>query len=211
MKPRGVRLNNPGNIRKGEKWQGLSPEQPDSEFCSFITPSYGIRAMARLLINYQDKYNLRTITEIISKWAPTSENDTNAYIYFVCSKSGFSKDQVLDMHSYEHIEPVIRSMISMEQGMQPYTKAQIIKGLVMAGVEPPDEGVVKSRTVKGATVVTGAALASPWLDNIDKIAPAIPLVERLAQYMPAAISIVIVLAAGYILWARIDDKRKGLR
>ena len=42
MPARGIRNNNPGNIRKGEKWKGLSPIQNDSSFCVFKSPEYGI-------------------------------------------------------------------------------------------------------------------------------------------------------------------------
>ena len=41
MIPRGIRNHNPGNIRHGDKWQGLSAEQTDSSFCVFDAPEYG--------------------------------------------------------------------------------------------------------------------------------------------------------------------------
>lgn len=50
---RGERNNNPGNIRHGSKWQGLSAEQTDKDFCQFISPEYGIRAIYKLLQTYQ--------------------------------------------------------------------------------------------------------------------------------------------------------------
>ena len=40
--PRGIRNNNPGNIRHSDQWKGLTPEQPDPDFCTFstrLTPS----------------------------------------------------------------------------------------------------------------------------------------------------------------------------
>jgi seryl-tRNA synthetase len=56
--PRGIRNNNPGNIRRnGDPWQGLAERQGDVEFFTFKTiPIYGIRALARTLIAYQDKH-----------------------------------------------------------------------------------------------------------------------------------------------------------
>lgn len=50
---RGERNNNPGNIRHGSKWRGLSIEQADREFCQFVSPEYGIRAIYKLLQTYQ--------------------------------------------------------------------------------------------------------------------------------------------------------------
>ena len=40
--PRGIRNNNPGNIRHGNDWQGISKEQPDPAFCTFVSPEYGL-------------------------------------------------------------------------------------------------------------------------------------------------------------------------
>ena len=55
---RGERNNNPGNIRHGSKWQGLSAQQTDPSFCQFVSPEYGIRAIYKLLQTYQKKYEL---------------------------------------------------------------------------------------------------------------------------------------------------------
>ena len=50
---RGIRNNNPGNIRHGgSKWQGMSETQTDDEYIQFDDPVYGIRALAKLLKNY---------------------------------------------------------------------------------------------------------------------------------------------------------------
>jgi hypothetical protein len=77
--PRGIRNHNPGNIRRnGDPWQGLAKDQTDREFFTFQSAVYGIRALARLLITYQDKYGLCTIETIIGRWAPAVENNTKA-------------------------------------------------------------------------------------------------------------------------------------
>ena len=79
---RGIRNNNPGNIEKSKnnKWQGMAESQPDKRFITFTSPEWGIRAIARILINYKDKYDLDTVKKIISRWAPPSENNTGAYV-----------------------------------------------------------------------------------------------------------------------------------
>lgn len=61
--PRGIRNNNPGNIRWGDDWKGLVPkdQRTDKSFCQFTTPEYGIRAMIIILRNYQRKYGLDTV------------------------------------------------------------------------------------------------------------------------------------------------------
>lgn len=80
--PRGIRNNNPGNIRWGSDWKGLKKDgkQQDPSFCVFETPEYGIRALAKLLQNYQLLYGLNTPRKIINRYAPPTENETVSYI-----------------------------------------------------------------------------------------------------------------------------------
>lgn len=82
--PRGLRNNNPGNIRHGEKWQGMAVNQTDPEFVQFESLTWGIRALVVLLQTYRRKHRLTTVRGIITRWAPPSENDTEAYIRAVC-------------------------------------------------------------------------------------------------------------------------------
>lgn len=127
---RGLRLNNPGNIRRSpELWAGLSTEQPDEEFFSFISPEYGLRAMAKLLMNYQNKYGLRTVQSIVSRWAPPSENNTDAYTDNVSDEMRVFPDTVL---SLSHLPALMAAMIKQEQGIQPYSHEQIMRGIQMA-------------------------------------------------------------------------------
>src|SRR5574344_1223737 len=84
MKTRGIRNNNPANIRRGCKWQGLAKTQTDREFCQFVTMTWGVRALLVTLRTYVVKHHLRTVREIITRWAPPSDgNNTEAYIKFV--------------------------------------------------------------------------------------------------------------------------------
>ena len=65
---RGWRNNNPGNIRlTGTHWLGMSDKQTDGVFVQFQTATYGIRAMAVILKNYQDRHGIRTLGGVISR------------------------------------------------------------------------------------------------------------------------------------------------
>lgn len=89
MEPRGIRNNNPGNIRiTKDKWKGLRAVQADKEFFQFITPKWGYRALIRTLQNYRKRHGCETIGDFIRRWAPPSENNTLSYIRFVCEKMG---------------------------------------------------------------------------------------------------------------------------
>lgn len=214
-KSRGIRNNNPGNIeynkKKPIKWQGLDEPKHDGRFCRFITPIYGIRAIARLLITYQDKHKICTIEGIISRYAPSTENNTRAYVRSVVSQTGFDKNKELNLHTYAHLRPIVEAIIYHENGEQPYTDAQITKALVLAGVEPEDDGLSKSRTIKAGRVATAATVLTPITDNIDAISPALPLLQTVAEYAPWVLGIIALSAIGYIFYARMDDKNKGLR
>ena len=95
--PRGLRNNNPLNIRRsGDKWQGLKVRQEDKAFFQFSEMKWGWRAAFRLLCHtYYGKYKLRTIRDIITRWAPPKENNTEAYIRRVTDRIGIGPDREL--------------------------------------------------------------------------------------------------------------------
>lgn len=97
MQPRGLRNNNPLNIRRtATQWKGLAPVQTDPDFCQFQTLEYGWRAAFRLLTRtYYARYGLDTIRKIIGRWAPPNENNTAAYIAAVSQITGIPPDEPL--------------------------------------------------------------------------------------------------------------------
>ena len=80
VQPRGIRNNNPLNIRIGNTWLGERPNPTDPAFEEFVTMEYGLRAAFIILRRYIRRYKKNTITSIVSTWAPASENDTLKYI-----------------------------------------------------------------------------------------------------------------------------------
>ena len=93
--PRGIRNNNPLNIRRSkDQWQGLRAQQTDASFCQFESMEYGWRAAFKLLTRtYYHTYRLFTIRGIVSKWAPANENNTKAYIANVSKMTGIGPDE----------------------------------------------------------------------------------------------------------------------
>ena len=131
--PRGIRNNNPGNIRKsGDAWQGLADIQPDSAFFSFADPVYGIRALAKIIRNYRDRYGLQTVEGIINRWAPPVENNTGAYVGAVASALGVAPNQPLAFDAGQ-MRTLVASIIQHENGQQPYSMATIDDGIARAG------------------------------------------------------------------------------
>ena len=99
--PRGIRNNNPLNIRlSSDKWQGQRPPStsPEGEkaFCVFESMAYGWRAAFVILCKtYYGKYKLKTIRALITRWAPPKENNTEAYIRRVTDRIGIGPDREL--------------------------------------------------------------------------------------------------------------------
>ncbi|BET96512.1 structural protein [Xenorhabdus taiwanensis] len=124
---RGIRNNNPGNIRHGDQWQGLCSRQTDKSFCQFIAPEYGIRAMLKILRNYVKLYGDNTIRQFISRWAPPNENDTESYITYVSQTVGVSSHAVIDVNDKSIMTALTKAMIQMENGKQPYSEATFEK------------------------------------------------------------------------------------
>lgn len=117
---RGVRNNNPGNIRHGaSKWVGMAPTQTDSAFVQFVSMEYGIRALVVLLATYRNTHGLVTIRGIISRWAPSSENATDAYIQFVADYVGVDANESLDFSDYNTNFRLVRAIIAQEIGRVP--------------------------------------------------------------------------------------------
>lgn len=130
--PKGVRNNNPLNIKEDKRnnWSGSVGSA--GGFVQFITPVYGIRAAAKLLRNYRDMYGINTIEGVIKKWAPKIENNTAAYIKSVSQKTNIEPDAVLSDSGYL---AVIEAMIYHENGQQPYNDTTIQTGFSMGFYE----------------------------------------------------------------------------
>ena len=131
--PRGIRNNNPGNIRWGENWLGLKQDgkEQDPSFCVFISAVYGIRALARLLQNYQRIHGLDTPRKIISRYAPPNENQTQAYIQSVAAQLGITPDGKVDLTEIGTLTVFVKAIIRHENGMQPYSNETIQKGIAL--------------------------------------------------------------------------------
>lgn len=129
--PRGIRNNNPGNIRWGDNWQGLKQDgkQQDPSFCVFKNAVYGIRALAKILINYKKLYGLKTIRSIISRYAPPNENQTLAYIQSVSKQIGRYPDEPIDIEERGILTFFIKAIVRIENGIQPYKDETIQKGI----------------------------------------------------------------------------------
>ena len=116
MTPRGLRNNNPLNIRhNADVFQG-EIKGNDKSFKTFSTMPYGYRAAFVTLATYLSRgYN--TIEKIILRWAPPNENDTQAYIRTVVKYSGVAADEVLTAASGDKYILIVSAMSFVENGV----------------------------------------------------------------------------------------------
>lgn len=129
---RGERNNNPGNIRQSSvNWLGKTTGT-DSAFETFTTPESGIRALALLLKGYQNRLGLRTVRQIISRYAPASENNTTAYISAVAAEVGVSPDELLNLNDAGTLQRLVTAIIRHENGRVVYAQDTITNGVSQA-------------------------------------------------------------------------------
>jgi hypothetical protein len=100
---------NVGNLRPVGQSTGF--QQPASY-------EEGIRALDKNLEVYGTKHKINTLRGVISRYAPSSENDTEAYIKYVAQKTGLKPDQEIDLTNPAVRHVISGPMILMEKGGQ---------------------------------------------------------------------------------------------
>ena len=110
--PLGVRNNNPLNIRKSSQ-KFVNEQKSDNAFKKFSSVAYGLRAAIRIIHTYYFNYKLNTISKIIHRWAPTSENNTASYIDTV-SKRAHILPNTIFVYEKDNILAIVKAMAYVE-------------------------------------------------------------------------------------------------
>lgn len=220
--PRGIKNNNPGNIRHGDPWEGRDDLQDDLDFIRFKEPKWGIRAIALLLIAYRDRHGLRTIKGIINRWAPPKgrgpggayTQDTGKYVSHVSDLTGFAPDQDLDVSDFATAKALVQAIIRHENGQQPYSDATIDAGLRLAGIEPPLKPLSQSKTIAGAVVTTvgaGGIPAAEAVQTITQVGDALSPLETWMPWIKGLCALITIAGIAITVWARLKDRKQGLK
>ena len=131
--PRGIRNNNPGNIdRDGTQWEGMAAAQTDPRFVVFVDPQHGIRALGRILVNYQVKHHLNTVAGLIGRWAPPSENPTQSYVDFVARRLGVGPADPVDVTNPATLTALDEAIVAEENADYAYPAAVVQAGVALA-------------------------------------------------------------------------------
>lgn len=130
---RGERNNNPCNLEQGNIcWQGLVLSSRETRFCTFNTVENGIRAAAKCLLIYQTKHGLKTVRDIINRWAPPHENDTSAYVAHVARVLAVGEDAELNLKDYGTLFWLVKAIILHENGRCDYDDVTIRNAVTAA-------------------------------------------------------------------------------
>ena len=129
--PRGIRNNNPLNIRIGNTWLGERQNPTDPAFEEFVSMAYGYRAAFCILRRYIRRYHKDTIAQIISTWAPSTENNTQRYIDCVSAAMKLAPDVPIKYEDEETMTQLVAAMQIMECGV-PANLAAVKRGYQMA-------------------------------------------------------------------------------
>jgi hypothetical protein len=187
-----------GQIGLGDKW--LPEDQ--RRFAEFESHEYGIRACAALLTTYFDRHKLKTVRSIINRWAPPVENNTSAYVNAVADAMGVEPDDEINLHTYEHMRPLVEAIIRHELGGQPYAASVIDEGLRLAGIRKPVTTVAQAAstgTGRGAIEVGAVAAAAA------AAAPAIQAIGSLPMWTGVAFVVGAVVLAIFVVLKRRKD------
>ena len=116
---RGLRNNNPGNIRLGNfRYKGERAESTDSAFRQFESVEWGYRAMFVLLHTYSTKRGCRTLRAIINRYAPPTENFTEGYIHCVARATHLSPDEDISTTDGAIMTAIVAAMSEVENGVK---------------------------------------------------------------------------------------------
>lgn len=116
---RGIRNNNPGNLRLGKvRYKGERTRSSDRAFRQFESMVWGYRAMFVLLHTYALKHNCHTIRTIINRYAPPSENHTENYIRRVSHATHLSPDEIISTTDKGVMTAIVAAMSEVENGMK---------------------------------------------------------------------------------------------
>lgn len=126
--PRGIRNNNPGNLRRSsDNWKGLRAEQTDPDFFQFTAPEWGYRALIKTLQTYRTKRGCITLTDFIRRWAPPSENNTGAYLRAVCQDLQVSGAYIPDVSDRDTMCALAAAISKVENGT-PAVMDDVVRG-----------------------------------------------------------------------------------
>lgn len=129
--PRGIRNNNPGNLKMTNPQQGWRgalalSENSDGVFEQFDSYHFGLRAMLKLMTN-KISAGHSSIRKLIEVWAPRTENNTESYISHMESRTGIPQNQPISIYDRDRLFLLAKAIEYHENGMEVMSRKQFEK------------------------------------------------------------------------------------
>lgn len=207
----------------------MRTEQTDPGFVQFQTAFHGLRAGAKNLLTYYRVHKRRTVSAIISSWAPPSDNNpTTAYIDTVAKDLGVSPDQTIDLEDKIVLRRLMASMIKVECGSQPYSVTEL-EAAINAAFASHQTGPSAGKPASPATpespplvdqptavptrkiMVGGLVGACAFVVMVvwNRVFPDTPLTAEYATEIASAVILAVTLITQYFVRNRATDVPPG--
>ncbi|EKL2924046.1 hypothetical protein PQ304_002779 [Salmonella enterica] len=124
------RFNNPANLRYAAGYETANTRS--GKFAVFPSLDEGVLAAAKQLQIYGTK-GINNIHDIISKWAPSNENNTKEYIGHVVNATGRSEFEKLNLNDTRTLAKLITAMSVKEGAGSRLSEGKVIQIINNAG------------------------------------------------------------------------------
>lgn len=178
--PVGIRNKNYLNVKNGttpwlDAGGGNSKTDPKGH-AIFTDPSYGVRAGILLLRSYYFRHNRRTVAEILSRWAPSTDtvgsipgappNSPAEYTRFVTARMGIGPNNRLEI--FDPVDQTIGNITQLRELVFAMAAYEIGDGFKVpvpqfnAALDLIEPGILKDGTDDHATNSLLARVSSGW-------------------------------------------------
>ncbi|WP_043614291.1 hypothetical protein [Chromobacterium violaceum] len=161
---RGIRNNNPGNLNFAHQAGATKEAGPGGRFAVFKDAQTGLNALSRQLQLYAGR-GLDSVSQMISQFAPPSENNTKAYIAKVSKALGVSKTDALNMRDPRVVQTMMDAIIKVENGYNPYSREMVAAAANKNLPAAPTLNQTTNVTIHGATQPQETASAVAGAQN----------------------------------------------
>ncbi|MBV8159139.1 MAG: hypothetical protein JO278_15875 [Dyella sp.] len=183
--PRGIRNNNPGNLNYVGQAGATREDDPNGRFAVFQSAEDGLRALSDQLRRYAQR-GINSVRAIISRFAPPSENNTQAYIGSVSRRLGVESNAALDLNDPRLMHGLMDAIIRVENGRNPYSTEQLASASAVRAAGGQAAGAAPVSLTQTTTIhVTGAADAQGTAEAVGQAQSGVN--QRLVRNMRTAV------------------------
>lgn len=132
--PRGIRNNNPGNLNYVGQNGATLEEHATPRFARFNSAFEGFAALGKQIKAYYNGTSkaagyqkLQSVEDIISRFAPASENNTQAYINKLSKMLGVGRGDSLNIQDPKVLATLMNGITQIENGKNPYAPEMVLK------------------------------------------------------------------------------------